>query len=239
MAAPANDAGWNALTEAERAEVRARASQSRGERSLAAMKEALAARPQVIIDLAFDELMTDRQIVSLAQQLGFCHAATKRSRAAGHPALTHCLSSYCGRLAARLPLVHGSSSWPVARHSDSYLNVAASHGLKAGSKGLVYLTAEGEEVLSCIDPESTYVIGGLVDRNQHVGIVYRRAQAHGVCTARLPLAEYAPWLKRDGRALTVNQCFEMLTLRAEGRLWEEVILETLPPRRRERLGEGR
>eukprot|EP00966_Prymnesium_polylepis_P038465 892684-Prymnesium_polylepis.1 len=103
--------------------------------------------------------MTDRQIRSLAQQLSFCHAAAKRSRAAGYPALTHCLSSYGGRLEDQLTRVNGASAWPVARHRGSYLDVAQSY--PGGAGRLIYLSADGDEAVSSVDPENIYVIGGL------------------------------------------------------------------------------
>jgi tRNA (guanine9-N1)-methyltransferase len=86
--------------------------------------------------------------------------------------------------------------------------------------------------LDTIDHDAVYVIGGLVDRNQHVGLCHRRAQAAGVCTARLPLEEHVAMnAEGHGRALTVNQCYELLLLRAQGHGWEAAIRRVLPSRR--------
>lgn len=225
-----SDSAWHALTDDERRSIRRGASLARSKRREAALREAGTTRPNVIIDLSFDSLMSDRQIVSLAQQLSFCHATTKRSRALSQPALTHCLSSFGGRVEERLLHIHGASAWPVARHRGSYLDVADSY--PGGIERLIYLSADGEETVSSFDPERIYVIGGLVDRNCHRGLTFRRAQAAGVRTARFPLDE-AVQVKREskGRALAVNHCFEMLALRAHGRKWDDVILEVMPQRR--------
>lgn len=188
------------------------------------------APPNVIIDLGFDDFMSERQIVSLAQQLSLCHAAAKRSRdASGQPALTYCLASYGGRLEARMQRLQGSSTWPAARHRQSWR-----HCLDGASppQKLVYLSAEGDETLDTIDPDAVYVIGGLVDRNQHKGLSHRRAQEAGVPTARLPLAEHvALSVEGKGRALAVNHCYELLLLRAQNCSWEEAIRQVLPQRR--------
>ena len=220
---------WLAMTDEERSRVRRNAPMVRKERRAAALSNAASARPNVIIDLAFDQFMTDQQVASLARQLCLCHAASKRSQ----PAITYCLSSYGGRLERQVGRIHGSSAWPVAMHRRAFLDVANAY--PGGSARLVYLSAEGEETLSSFDPESIYIIGGLVDRNRHKGLTYRRAQAAGVRTARLPLDEHITLKNADalGRAgaLTVNHCFEMLTQRAQGRTWEDAILDVMPRRR--------
>lgn len=225
-----DDGAWQALSTAERENVQRAASHARKEKKAADRLRCSLRQPNVIVDLAYDELMSDRQIASLAQQLLFCHRASKKS------VLTHCLSSYGGRLETRLAGVHGSNAWPVARHRCSYLDVASQYldcDVTRGHDKLIYLTAEGDETLTSVDTECIYVIGGLVDRNRHKGLTHRRAQAAGLRTARLPLAEHAS-LSRDGesRALTVNHCFEMLALRAQGYSWPTSIAASLPPRRR-------
>ena len=196
--------------------------------------------------------MSDRQISSLARQLALCHAAAKRARGAdGRPALTYCLASYGGRLEERMEHLQGSATWPAARHRHSWLDClgvggdgggdcggggsslgASLGGAASARRRLVYLSAEGEETLETIDPAAVYVIGGLVDRNQHRGLSLRRAQDAGVSTARLPLEEYVQMsVEGKGRALTVNQCYELLLLRAQGHSWEEVVRQVMPLRR--------
>ena len=239
LAAIGDDQEWRSMTQEQREIVRSGAKEMRTQKRTAARSMAASARPNVIIDLGFDDFMTDRQVVSLAQQLGHCHAAAKRAiDADGRPALIHCLSSYGGRVETRMQQIHGSSAWPQARHRKTWLDVAAASGyqaepLSSADHRLVYLSAEGEETLDAIDVDDIYVIGGLVDRNQHRGLTHRRALAAGVPTARLPLEEHMQ-MTSDARcrALTVNHCFELLLLRRQGLCWQDAIREVLPARRR-------
>ena len=234
------DQEWRLMTQEQREMVRSGAKEKRTQKRTAARSIAASARPNVIIDLGFDEFMTDRQVVSLAHQLAHCHAAAKKTTDAnGRPALIHCLSSYGGRLETSMQQIHGSSAWPQARHRKTWLDVAAASGcrsepLSSADHRLVYLSAEGEETLDAIDADrDIYVIGGLVDRNHHRGLTHRRALAAGVPTARLPLEEHMQ-MNADARcrALTVNHCFELLLLRGQGVCWQDAIREVLPVRRR-------
>ena len=244
IAMAANDGEeWQTLTPDQRNLIRGEAKARRRERRAAAHSLAANGRPNVIIDLGFDELMSDRQVVSLAKQLGHCHAAANKSRgeASGRPALTHCLSSFGGRLEARMQGIHGSSAWPEARHRGSWLDVASASGAgpSSGDRRLIYLSAEGEATVDAIDADAVYVIGGLVDRSQHKDATLRRAMAAGVHTARLPLEEHmAMNAEGRGRALTVNHCFELMLLRAQGRGWEEAMRRVMPGRRREGRAES-
>ena len=45
---------------------------------------------------------------------------------------------------------------------------------------LVYLTADSPNELSSLDPAKKYIIGGIVDRNRHKNICFKKAEAQ-VC----------------------------------------------------------
>lgn len=79
----------------------------------------------------------------------------------------------------------GHTNWAVKFHPGHWSNALSDH-----KKSLVYLTADAEEEIQTLDTNCYYIIGGLVDRNQHKRICLNRAEEHGIRTARLPLANF-------------------------------------------------
>jgi hypothetical protein len=123
----ASDAAWDALPVDEREAIRTNAAAARGKRLAAlapAELPASASAPICVIDLGFGELMSDREIRSLAQQLLFCYSACKREAVAdgAWPVRYHLSSFAAGSpLGAQLGAIQGSDSWPITRHATSYL----------------------------------------------------------------------------------------------------------------------
>lgn len=98
---------------------------------------------------------------------------------------------------------------------------------------LVYLTAESDNVISALDKDKVYVIGGIVDHNRMKGLCHSLAGSARppLPTARLPIPEYLVNHRRT--VITVNQVFEIL-LRAQEKDgpvdWPAVLKEVLPAR---------
>lgn len=60
---------------------------------------------------------------------------------------------------------------------------------KPGHPGeIVYLSSDSPHTLTHLSPYSTYIIGGLVDRNRHKGVCYKSALDAGIKTAKLPIS---------------------------------------------------
>jgi tRNA (guanine9-N1)-methyltransferase len=101
---------------------------------------------------------------------------------------------------------------------------------------LVYLTADTENVCQRLDPSKTYVIGCLLDHNSRKGITREFAEAHGIRMERLPIQEH---VTMEGRhVLTINHVAEILIRLANGRTWQNALLETIPARKNPRLIPG-
>ena len=242
VAREASQAAWEALSEEERGARTRAAAEARRERAAAPRLAELpvsAAAPVCVIDLSFDELMTARESRSLAQQLLFCYSANKQAaRSDGAWPLQFHLSSYSATSAVgeQLGAIQGSDTWPVTRHATSFLDAYE-------ASQLVYLSADATVPLGELDSGKVYVIGGLVDRNRHKGLVQRRALTAGIATARLPLEEHLEIDAEVRRVLAVNHCFEMLMHRARGFEWADAMLRAMPSRlgasrRREDHGGG-
>lgn len=71
-----------------------------------------------------------------------------------------------------------------------------------GKEKLVYLTSESENVLSELEKDHVYIIGGLVDHNQHKGLCHNKAISLGIKHARLPLDENI--IMKSRRVLTID-----------------------------------
>ena len=116
------------------------------------------------------------------------------------------MTGFAGAVRDAALRVDGSQHWRhVAWDARPYTEVFAAQQ-RAGR--LVYLTSEAEDVLREIEPDTVYVIGGIVDHNRLKGLTHREATARGVRTARLPLAETVDMASR--KVLTINHCYEVL-----------------------------
>jgi hypothetical protein len=94
---------------------------------------------------------------------------------------------------------------------------------------IVYLSSESPNELASIDANCVYVIGGLVDHNQHKGVCLRAAESAGIRHARLPIDRYVAMKTR--KVLTVNQVFEILLRFSEVNDWKRAFFAAIPKRK--------
>ena len=71
----------------------------------------------------------------------------------------------------------GLENWHVTRQPQSYIEAFQNR-----KPDLVYLTADSPNKLCELDNSKLYIIGGIVDRNRHKNICFRKAESQ-VCTA--------------------------------------------------------
>ena len=192
----------------------------------------------VVLDLEFGDRMHDKERRSAVNQLGYCysangtdyssHAALSAATAAPPCACAQqpevephvprrcaqCLpgylelvvTSFAGTIRDDTLRVGGSQNWRhVAWDERHYTEVFAD---KQREGKLVYLTSEAADALEEVEPDTVYVIGGIVDHNRMKGLTHADATARGVRTARLPLEETIAMDSR--KVLTINHCCEIL-----------------------------
>ncbi|KAF2859574.1 hypothetical protein K470DRAFT_277627 [Piedraia hortae CBS 480.64] len=94
---------------------------------------------------------------------------------------------------------------------------------------VVYLTSDAEETLTHLKPYSTYIVGGLVDKNREKGLCYRRAKEKGVRTARLPIGEFMHLKTRQ--VLATNHVVEIMLKWLECGDWGEAFVKAIPKRK--------
>lgn len=204
-----------------------------------------------IIDCDFDDLMAENEIKSLATQITRCYSENNHAPFRAHMAL----SSFNGNLKKRFQTVLADhhKSWRGVKFLDEDF-VETSNKARQWMKGkgggqlvgsfattsegeepisevaeVIYLTSDSEETLHALQPYSTYIIGGLVDKNRHKGICYKRALGKGVKTAKLPIGEFMEMNSRH--ILTTNHVYEILIRWLELGDWGEAFTKVMPKRK--------
>ncbi|KAG9237860.1 guanine-N(1)--methyltransferase [Amylocarpus encephaloides] len=106
--------------------------------------------------------------------------------------------------------------------------------IEATSKpSIVYLSSDSPYTLDRLSPNTSYIIGGIVDKNRHKGLCYKRACERGIPTAKLPIGEYMTMQSRT--VLTVNHVMEIMLKWLETGDWGEAFLKVIPKRKEAKL----
>jgi tRNA (guanine9-N1)-methyltransferase len=215
----------------------------------------------IILDCDFDNLMRDNERVSLGSQITRCYSDNKNSKFRAH--LT--VSSFGGHLRERFDgLLNGvykqwkgmrfmdedfvetsvkAKEWmddtrgkpfkgAFARYAD--LEPAQIEELKQQGE-VVYLSSEADDTLEELKPFSTYIIGGLVDKNREKGICHKRATERGIRTAKLPIGKYLDMASR--KVLATNHVNEIMVHWLECGDWGEAFMKVMPKRKGGKLRE--
>ncbi|CAG8591430.1 11388_t:CDS:2, partial [Funneliformis caledonium] len=167
---------------------------------------------KVVIDLSFDELMTDVEISSLTSQLSRCYSA---NRSATRPVNLY-FTSCGGRVQERFNTkLQNYVNWKnVIFESRPYLDCF-------NKEELIYLTADSNDCIQELDEQKIYIIGGL-------SICYNKSQEDNIASAQLPIGNYVQLSTR--KVLAVNHVFEILIRWLEYKDWEKAFLEVIPQR---------
>ncbi|KAF2263544.1 hypothetical protein CC78DRAFT_273138 [Lojkania enalia] len=204
----------------------------------------------VVFDCDFEDLMFDNELKSLGLQITRCYSDNRKSPFQCHLAV----SSFGGKLKERFDgiLARQYLGWKGFQFfEEDFVAVAEkSREWMKGSEGgtiagaleqeaevedgdkegeIVYLSSESSVTLERLKPNSTYIIGGLVDKNRHKGICYKRAKDRGIKTAKLPIGEYLQMNSRQ--ALVTNHVLEIMLKWMEFGDWGKAFMEVIPKRK--------
>ncbi|KKK16020.1 hypothetical protein ARAM_006557 [Aspergillus rambellii] len=202
----------------------------------------------LVIDCGFDDLMMEKERISLGAQLTRSYSENNRS-----PYSTHLVvSSFDKLLKERFETVLHKTheNWRGVRFMEEDFLHAANQATEwmQGPEGgkmvgpfadktdakpedgeIIYLSSDSPETLTELKPYSTYIIGGLVDKNRHKGICYERATELGIKTAKLPIGDYIQMAHRS--VLATNHVIEIMVRWLELGDWGEAFMKTLPSRK--------
>jgi tRNA (guanine9-N1)-methyltransferase len=98
---------------------------------------------------------------------------------------------------------------------------------------IIYLTSNSPNTLTHLSPYTSYIIGGLVDKNRHKGLCYKRAMALDIPTAKLPIGEYMTMQSRT--VLATNHVVEIMVRWLEEGDWGKAFLKVIPKRKEAKL----
>lgn len=217
----------------------------------------------VIFDCDFEELMFDNELKSLGLQITRCYSDNRKANFRAHLALSSfggkMKERFDGILAKQYTSWKGfqffeedfvevsekAKQWMSGPEGGKVLGAlktsVESNSLSeqeqaeaAEEEGeVVYLSSESDNVLTHLKPNSTYIIGGLVDKNRHKGICYKRAVERGIKTAKLPIGEYLEMKSRQ--VLVTNHVLEIMLKWMEFGDWGKAFMAVMPERKGAKL----
>ncbi|SCU80741.1 LADA_0B09274g1_1 [Lachancea dasiensis] len=176
---------------------------------------------QIIIDCAFDDLMNDKEITSLSNQITRAYSFNRRE---DHYARVR-VTSFDKRLKERF-----ERDLEDSRYSE-WKNFEFTKDPQLPLQNAVYLTADTDEVLERLEPGTTYIVGGIVDKNRHKLLCYNKARELGIPTRKLPLAQYINLTGRE--VLTSTHVVQLMLRYFKNHDWKEAFEAVLPPRKLE------
>lgn len=182
---------------------------------------------KIIMDCEFDELMSEKEIISMSNQITRCYSAKRHSEYD----VDLVISSFNKRLKARFD--SRVLDYPKWRNMTFSENDKLTELLPENKEELdkyVYLTADTDTELDALEEGYTYIIGGIVDKNRHKKLCLNKANELGLKVARLPIGKY---IQMNGRqVLATSHVYEIMCMWFEqGHDWQRAFNEVLPPRK--------
>lgn len=207
-----------------------------------------------IIDCDFEQYMLENELISLSSQITRSYAMNKMGRHHAHLLV----SSWGGKLKERfettLSNTHkhwrgttfveqdfveaGREAWKIMKGPKggkpcaalgSTPDKAPAEDQEFTSDSVVYLSADSSETLDKLEPYTSYVIGGLVDRNREKNLCQKRAVEKGIRTAKLPIGDYLQMASR--KVLATNHVVEIMSKWLEHGDWGKAFAEVIPKRK--------
>ncbi|RYP47457.1 hypothetical protein DL768_006482 [Monosporascus sp. mg162] len=102
-------------------------------------------------------------------------------------------------------------------------------------RSVVYLTADSPYTLNCLEPNTCYVIGGIIDKNREKGLCYKIARERNVRTAKLPIGEFMVMQSRH--ILATNHVMDIILKYLELGNWADAFMRVIPTRKGGKLKE--
>ncbi|XP_036149800.1 mitochondrial ribonuclease P protein 1 homolog [Monomorium pharaonis] len=188
--------------------------------------------PKIVFDCGYENDMNDRELHNCAKQISLAFASNRSHVNA--MTIYFCNFNKDGLLRQYLeqniPTLL-SDDFPAVITSQSYLDIFPKNEL-------VYLTPHCRVNLTEYNPNMTYIIGGLVDKNLPQPLSLAKAKKEGIQMAKFPIDQYLDWGASSSKSLTLDQTIKiMLDLRQTGD-WKKA-LQNVPTRKLRSARENR
>ena len=189
------------------------------------LKDNASIRPKICIDLQYEELMSEKELIHLAQQLSRVYGFNRKSSDPCHLTFCH-LPKDCKTRQICCDKSEGFANYILNFSEKSLIDTFENR-----KQDLVYLTPDSDNLLEDIEDNKIYVIGGLVDDSVKKLSSLSFAKDQGLTTAKLPIDKYCSRIEGSFKQiLTINQVFEILLNKIQGFSWPQVFSQSLPSR---------
>ena len=155
------------------------------------MVHAMRFGPQILIDLGFDEHMTEKAINKLISQIKLAYAVNKTFKEPFH--FIFCNVDVNSQIMDML----NSQSADAKERGDSgavsdYLMTFTEKDYNAmyPREELVYLTNDAPELMTHFDHNVTYIVGGLTETSEKRKLTFAKARRQGIKMQKFPLDKY-------------------------------------------------
>lgn len=177
---------------------------------------------RIVIDCEFEAKMSDRENKSLIAQLKYIYSKMKKSPVP----VSLTLTGYGGRL-EELIKYHNAEQWEMHWEPRTLAALLADGMLE--KEKTVYLSPDASDVVSQIDTDTVYIIGGLVDGSVLKDVSKSKAAELGVRTQKLDLAAFKGNCSFRN-CLNVNDVFNILVESMEGKPLADAVQANMPLR---------
>jgi tRNA (guanine9-N1)-methyltransferase len=189
---------------------------------------------KIIIDCGFEELMNEKDIISMSRQITQCYSTNRKSKTPfnliiydiGEKLLEHLQKNNHENWLGMKYINKGQ--YKSIKEFLQVNNIIINEDFK--DSDILYLTADSENEINTLLPSQTYIIGGIVDRNKHKLLTLNKANEIGISHGRLPIGEFLKL--NSSKVLATNHVFQILSyFQNEKSDWKEAFISIIPKRK--------